>query len=562
MSDDRDRPTGQPTDHRVQVLVVGAGPVGLTAAHELARRGVDVRLVDKAAGPAVTSRALATHARTMEMYHQMGVLDRILPVGQRVEHFTVHQRGRALVRFDTNYSSLPTRYPFSLMVDQIITERVLRECVLERGVKIEWSTELVDFVQADDHVVASLRHADGSVETVTASWLVGVDGARSVVRKRLGLRLLGDSAETWLNADVLLDVDLPRDSNHLVHTGKGALLLVPFPDPGKWRIVDTVDVDRADEPEVVRQRLADKLSRALRRTVRVSTPTWTSAFAVQQRMIQRMRVGRCFVAGDAAHVHSPASGQGMNTGMQDAYNLAWKLADVVRGHATQDLLDSYDAERVPIGRTLLKSTGTATALVALRDSLAPVLMPVGLGVVNALGPLKRRIEGKIVRGFCALALEYANSPLALDSGGRRTGVRPGQRVGWSLAESSSPVWRDLATELRDPRWTLLGVPGPSDPDGPVTFALNQVDRQFGAAVSVRTVTSGTDPRAGHRVLGDPDGELRRRIGVRAGDFALVRPDGYLAAKGPVARLAEALTALHLNVRPVAVPDRAGTSEPS
>ena len=511
------------------VLVVGAGPVGLTVAHELARRGVRVRIVDKAAGPSVTSRALATHARTLEIYHQMGLLEQILPLGQRVVHFSLHRRGRTLVRFDTNYSALPTRFPFSLMVDQVITERVLREALGRLGVEVEWSIALEDFVQDDDRVAVRLQRSDGTPEELTVPWLVGADGGHSTVRTRLGLRLLGDATQTWLNADVVLDADLPRDSNHLLHTGKGSILLVPFPDAGKWRAVDTADIAGAEDWELVRARLADKLSAALRRPVGVSTPTWVSVFTVQQRMISRMRVGRCFVAGDAAHVHSPASGQGMNTGMQDAYNLAWKLADVARGLAHEDLLDSYNAERVPIGRALLGSTRTATALVALRNIAAPVLLPVGLGIVNTVLPLKRRIEGKIIRGFCGLSLNYRDSPLSGHAPGG-PGFAPGDRVGCDTAtEQESAGWRELCAELTDPRWTLLAFTG----DSPVLepAVLEPGARDYGRAVSIRTVTD--TGRTGPRPMADPDGALRRSFGARAGDWALIRPDGHLAGKGPI-----------------------------
>ncbi|MFF0149032.1 2-polyprenyl-6-methoxyphenol hydroxylase-like FAD-dependent oxidoreductase [Amycolatopsis sulphurea] len=507
-----------------EVLVAGAGPVGLTAAHELARRGVRVRLVDRSAGPATTSRALATHARTLEIWHQMGLLGELLPRGRRVEHFTLHLKGKTLMCFDTNYDTMPTRFPFSLMVDQVVTEEVLRRQVRALGVTVEWGVELTWFDQEPDGVLAELRHADGTVEQVTAAWLVGADGARSTVRKRLDLRLQGDSTQTWLNADVVLDTDLAGDSNHLLHTGRGTLLLVPFPEPGKWRVVDTEDTDHADDARIVRARLADKLTRALGRPIEVPEPSWISVFTVQQRMIDRMRAGRCFVAGDAAHVHSPASGQGMNTGIQDAYNLAWKLADVVRGHAKESLLDSYGAERVPIGETLLRTTRTATALVSLRNTVAPLVMPAGTRLLGALKPLKRRIERTMIRGFCGLTLNYTHSPLSLACA-TPDGIQPGHRVGCSVDRArTSPGWQGLVTELTDPRWTLLAF---ADSQEQRQIAA-QVERRYGKAVSVRVVAEAA---TSERVLADPGDDLARDFAMRAGYFVLIRPDGHLAAKG-------------------------------
>ncbi|MFI8931155.1 FAD-dependent monooxygenase [Streptomyces sp. NPDC053474] len=519
---------------RPAVLVVGAGPVGLTLAHELARRDVPVRVVDRAPGPAVTSRALAVHARTLEVCDQMGVLDALLPRGRKVEHFTVHLRGRTLVRFDTDYSAMPTRYPFSLMVDQVVTEQVLRERLSALGVEVEWGVGLDSFTPGDDRVEACLGTPGGGTETVTVPWLVGADGAHSTVRKSLGLRLVGDATETWLNADVESDVDLPGDSNHLLHTGKGTLLLVPFPERGKWRVVDTQDIGGADDPEAVRGRLARKISTAVGRPVEVAAPTWISVFTVQQRMIDAMRVGRCFVAGDAAHVHSPASGQGMNAGIQDAYNLAWKLADVVRGHAQERLLDSYSAERVPIGERLLGSTRVATALVALRNALGPLLLPVGLGTVRRLAPLKRKLERKMIRGFCGLTVAYPDSPLTLPDPAAAVGApAPGQRVGCTeRAHRDEPGWTGLCAELRDPRWTLLA----SADAGRATDddLLRDLASRYGTAVSVRCAGSAGERAGGVVPLPDHSGALRRQLGLKDGYFALIRPDGHLAARGPLA----------------------------
>ncbi|SCF39446.1 2-polyprenyl-6-methoxyphenol hydroxylase [Micromonospora matsumotoense] len=516
------------------VLVVGAGPVGLTAAHELARRGVAVRVVDRASGPATTSRATATHARTLETYYQMGLVDEFLRRGQRVEHFTMHQRGRRLIRLDTDYSSVPTRFPFTLQVDQVITEEILRNALHDLGVVVEWGVGLTELDQTDDMVTATLEHVGGGTEHVKVGWLVGADGGHSLVRQRLGFELLGESSETWLIADAVLDADLPRDSLHWMHTGNGTIMLVPFPAPGKWRLLDTVDVGGAEDPDAVADRFARKITKALGIPVRVSTPTWVSVFTIQQRMIRQMRSGRCFVAGDAAHVHSPASGQGMNTGIQDAYNLGWKLAEVVRGHADDALLDSYPAERVPVGATLLGTTKTATALVALRNAAAPVTLPIGLGLLNLATPLKRRVERKIMEGMSGLALHYCASPLSQPVSAA-DGIEPGYRVACSVeTESVSVGWREMCAELTDPRWTLLATATATVESDRLAAVLADVERDFGRSVSVRTVVDTVDTGTYPRPLGDPGGTLRRQLGLGTGEYALIRPDGYLAGKGRIA----------------------------
>ncbi len=355
------------------------------------------------------------------------------------------------------------------------------------------------------------------------------------MRKQLGFELRGDSTETWLIADAVLEADLPRDSLHWLHVEGGTILLVPFPEPGKWRLLATRDVADADRPDTVSARFARKISRALGQDVVVRTPTWISVFTIQQRMVQQMRSGRRFVAGDAAHVHSPVSGQGMNIGIQDACNLGWKPADVIHGHACDELLDTYAAERVPIGETPLNSTRTA-APVALRNAAAPVALPLGLGFLKAVKPLKRKVERTMMGGMSGLLLDYADSPLMMigaPEDSASAGIAAGHRVGCSSeTELSSPGWRAMNAELADPRWTLLVFAGDSTRAADLREDLERLDEGYGTAVSVRTVCalSGPPPSALHP-LTDPGNRLGTDFGARAGDFTPVRPDGYVCGKG-------------------------------
>lgn len=539
-------------DLRPHVLIAGAGPVGLSAAHELARRGLRVRLVDAAAGPARTSRAVAVHPRTLETFDQMGTLAPVVEAGRTNRAFTMYASGRRLVRLEADYRSMPTRHPYTVIIEQTRTEAVLRDAVTALGVDIEWGVRLTGFDQDTTTVRATLRHTDGTEETCETAWLIGCDGGHSTVRKHLGLPLIGESSDTWILADAPVRTDLEPDSIYWVHTGKQALMMVPYARSGHWRLLDTAP-GSADATGAA-DRFAARLTKGLGRPVHVGDPAWTSVFTFQQRMVPRMHTGRVFVAGDAAHVHSPASGQGMNTGIQEAYNLAWKLAMVHHGHARPALLDTYSTERVPIGRALLGSTRTATFLVALKNALASLALPVVFTAVRNLPPLRRAIQRKVLGGMSGLRIDYADSPLTtgprheyvpvadplavpVPIPRRRHVPGPGERAATATARRpDSPGPRALADELRDVRFTLILTPGERTTTSERTAA--DAAARHGTWLSVRTVTdtAGTHADAdtdapGPRPLPDPDGALRQALGLAPGAWALIRPDGYLAARG-------------------------------
>ncbi|WP_406134656.1 FAD-dependent oxidoreductase [Streptomyces sp. NBC_01089] len=532
--------SAQQHDTRPQVLIVGAGPVGLTAAHELARRGLRVRLVDAAPEPARTSRAVATHPRTLETYDQMGVVDAMLERGRENRAFTMYARGRHLVRLEADYASMPTAYPFTLVIGQTETEAVLRDAVARLGVRVEWGVRLTALSRHDDRVHATLEDATGAEHSLDIPWLVGCDGGHSTVRTLLGLELIGTSSETWMLADVPVAMDLPPDTIYWAHTGQQALMMVPYAREGHWRLLDTAPPDDAPQPGRAEEHLAAKLSKGLGRDVTVGPSEWTSVFTFQQRMVERMGDGRVFVAGDAAHVHSPASGQGMNTGIQEAYNLAWKLALVEQGHAGAPLLDSYSKERVPIGAALLDSTRTATVLVQLRNLLAGAVLPLVFAVVRRVGPLRRAIQRKVLGGMSGLRIGYPTSPLTTTDGpagpAPRTGPGPGpgERARAVPLDNTDPAARRaFSAELRDVRWTLLlsahpGSPGRTPADVAVTAAA-----QYGEWLSVRTLGGRPDATDGPAPHTDPGATLRTALGLPPGAWLLVRPDGYVAARGPL-----------------------------
>lgn len=502
------------TRYDVDVLVAGAGPVGLMAASQLARAGVSVRLVDAAPGPAMTSRALGAHARSLEIYDQLGVLGEIAPHGTRVNGFVRHHEGRG-TRSDYNFGDLATRFPYMLNIDQVIIERVLRARAASLGVPVEWAAKLERFQQDDDGVMAVVRTRSGTEETVRARYLWGCDGGHSIVRRSLQLPLEGEPAHTWLIADAIVHTDVARDGLHWLYPGGGALMLFPFPEPGKWRLLDTSGEGTPEDPEQIARQFSGKLSQALGHDTVVESPSWASKFTIQQRAVPAMHRGRCFVSGDAAHVHSPASGQGLNTGIQDAYNLAWKLAMVVHGQADSALLETYDLERVPIGHALLASTSEVMSSVMVDRPGAPQDSTL---TAQSL----RRFQRRLIRNMSGLAIAYPDSPLTLPEDAPSTGPHPGERLTQAWADDAqSPGWTSLRAALRTPGWHLLEF----TENGPVASGTGSLPAW------VEPVAISRSRLAGANSVWDLDGRVHDTLTAHDGDWILARPDGYLSARG-------------------------------
>ena len=426
------------------ILVAGAGPTGLVLALRLARHGVPVRIVDRRSGPGEASRALVVHARTLEFYQQLGLAEAVVARGIRMGAVHLREGGAeaAAVSFaDLGQGISP--FPFMLCFPQDDHERFLVAALAEAGVRVEWNTELIGFTQ-DEARVAALLDRGGARETCETPYLCGCDGAHSRVRQGLGLDFPGGTyAQMFYVADVRL-AEHPGD-DVFVHLGADALgLVMPVRSSGMHRLIGIVP-----PPLVGREDLAfpdvQPSAEALL-GLRVAQVNWFSTYHVHHRVAARFRVGRCFIAGDAGHIHSPAGGQGMNTGIGDAVNLAWKLAAVQRGLATPALLDSYEPERIAFARQLVASTDRAFQAVVgkglrhqvLRTWLLPHLMPLLWGF-----RVTRRMMFEVVS---QVRIAYPVSPL---SEGRAGEVRGGDRLPWAPAPEGDnfALLRALAWQL-------------------------------------------------------------------------------------------------------------------
>ncbi|MFJ5099189.1 FAD-dependent monooxygenase [Streptomyces sp. NPDC088557] len=375
-----------------QVLVVGAGPTGLLLAGDLAAAGIEVTLVERRPHDLGNlTRAFGVHARTMEQLDARGLADELLATG------TTLDRARLFGALDIDITRLPSRFNHLLVTPQYEVEKLLERRAVEAGVTFRYDTELRGLRQDADSVTADLTGPDGTRLTLRARHLVGADGARSAVRNALGLPFPGGSV---IRSLVLADVRLaeePEESFTVKGSGDTFAFLIPFGD-GWYRVMGWSRTHQvAEGVPVDLEEVRTLARRALGTDHGMYDPRWVSRFHSDERQVPSYRVGRVFLAGDAAHVHSPAGGQGMNTGLQDAANLSWKLAAVLRGDAPdpEALLDSYHAERHPVGATVLRSSGALVRIAMAHTPLTRGARALGIHVVNKVRPVSSRAMGMI-----------------------------------------------------------------------------------------------------------------------------------------------------------------------
>lgn len=507
-----------------EVLIAGAGPIGLTAAIELARRGVAVRIVDPLLEPPQYAKAVGVQPRTLEVFERMGILRQILDAAVPLRGQIVYANGELAGQVDF---ALPEDVPFGFIgLPQYSTERVLREELATRGVPIERGVRLAGFQQDADGVTATLEGEVGQ-QKVRAQYLLGADGAHSVVRKTLGLTFEGAAfEEQYMLGDVEVDWSQPAGyAIRAMHQTDGKiddlLVCIPLPGRGRYRMSMLVPADlsteatggvqhgfeRGNPPELHHiQAVLDRLSPepTIARNMR-----WSSVFRISHRIVNAYGRGRAFVAGDAAHIHPPTGAQGMNTGIQDAYNLAWKLALAVTGDAADGLLDSYDAERRPVGEEVVGRTVRSAREGIGADSDDPSF---------------------VIRREAQLLISYADSPIVADGAGGRA---PDAR-GLTRAAETDPV--RLYTLLAGTRHTLVLYA-----DATASFDLLEV-----AAAAAQDASNGlidvyvvahADAAVDATVLPllrDADGDFAKAYGVDGTTAIVVRPDGHLGYVGAAA----------------------------
>ena len=482
------------------VLIVGAGPTGLVLALWLTRLGIRVRIIDKTADPGTTSRALAVQARTLEFYSQIGLAETVVQHGRKTIAANLWVAGKRAARAVLGEMGVGlSPFPYALIFPQDEHERLLVERLAEAGVQVERGTELTAFEDTGSGVIAHLQSSDGKQETCEAAYIAGCDGAHSIVRQSLQIGFAGGIYDhLFYVADVQASGATINGELHIALDSSDFLVVFPLKAQGQARLIGTVRQQAEQQRDLswddVNTRVLTWIS------IDVERVNWFSTYRVHHRVAAHFSKGRAFLLGDAAHIHSPVGGQGMNTGIGDAVNLAWKLAAVVRGRADATLLDSYEPERIAFARRLVATTDRAFTAVTSSGTLARFirlhLVPLLLAPVYSF----KAARSFMFRTVSQTTVNYRGSSL---SGGRAGTVHGGDRLPWVKLETS-----DNFTPLTSLDWQV---------------------HVYGEATA-ELETACQDRKLPLHVF--PWNVAVRRSGLLRNAVYLVRPDGYVALADP------------------------------
>src|SRR5215217_964146 len=435
------------------VIIIGAGPTGLSLACQLIRYGIDFVVVEKNATVTPYSKAIGVQARTLEIYDQMGLAQPAIERGTIAKRVRLIEGGEVRGEMHlSNFGKDLSEYPYILMLEQSKTEELLYEFIKRQNRDVLWSTELETLSQDDSGVTAEVKTPSGESQKIRGKFLVGCDGPSSPVRHGLGLTFGGSTFERlFYVADARVDWDFPHDALHVCLAKDVFVAFFPMPGEDRYRVVGTFPEGKNEEQgEVLYEEIEREIKQQAKLKLELSDVRWFSFYKVHSRRVNKFSEGRCFLAGDSAHIHSPAGAQGMNTGIQDAYNLAWKLALVVQGIAREELLDTYNEERLANAQRLLESTDRMFELAAgsnwLMSFIRTTIFPPVAGFVASLESVSKRIFPLISQ----IGINYRKASLSQHTDDEPDDVKAGDRLPYFLIDGQS-----IFDKLKEPKFHLL-----------------------------------------------------------------------------------------------------------
>ncbi len=520
---------------QTEVLIVGAGPVGLLAANILATYGVPFRIIEKDPGPTSESRATIVHGRTVELLDKLGLSESVLQNGQRVFHATLARNQRTLANFPiSGAADVPSPFSFAVIHEQWKTEGLLSRTLEANGVKVEWSTEFVSLESEATGNRVTIQFASGNQETLFARYVIAADGARSQIRQQLGLSFEGSTYEQIaFTGDVDMHTDLPRDKLNLLYFREGFVGFVPLKSESghAYRLIGTLpdnleaDVRAGRKNEIDSADLKYIFEAHLKTSAELLKVHQLQIYRLHRRLVGTFRHRNVFLAGDAAHLHTPAGGQGMNTGIGDAFNLSWKLAMVINDWAQPELLESYDPERRYVAEKVLNGSDKGFALEASKHPVMQFfnnhILPSMIRVANKI-PAARRFNSRL---FSQNWIDYAKSPSVAAASGPR-GLQPGARFPYIKLEAGEHQGKTTHELIRGLNHQLFVFSGTHVNNAQADTASIQKTLQT-SALPIDVITIAASCSSAYKICG---------VEVNEPTVFFIRPDGHVAFRGSISNL--------------------------
>lgn len=504
----------------VPVMIVGAGPTGLMMACELARHGVSFRIIDKNKEPSTGTNATWIQTRTIEIFDQMGIADQLIRMSNPCHAINFYLEGKSLVKLPLH--EIDSAYPFILMLRQSETEKLLNKRLEELYGKVERALELIDVKQSGDTVISTIRYADGHIEIVYSDWLLACDGANSTVRNQCEIFFPGkDVQEQFIVADAQIESLMSKDEVHLFFDEGSVFAAFPLSEHNHYRITANLHLEHKRSFFTEREIIEMTQERA-HGDFYVKNVSWISQFWIHSKIVKHMQDGLIFLLGDAAHIHSPAGGQGMNTGIQDAYNLAWKLALVIKGKAKPSLLKSYHKERYPVVKEIVKQTERYTNMALFDTAFFKTLRNFAKNIKQDTKPLTKKIAMQLTQ----LNIQYQKSPVIDYDNVSGESIQQGTRIGDVKIHSSSRLY----DYLRNTKHHAFLFAGPLQDQNALKKILELqklLNKNYFGVMDAHVVLQEKAADIENLIF-DPNGILHEHFKVKHPAIYVIRPDQYIA----------------------------------